>query len=101
MVARSAARTVSRSPRPTSPRARKPSMFSDSETRSPFSRSRFENSMSFWFKGSLVEEILVGLGARRLELRSLELHVLAQLLLRLADVALVFEDRRQRIGDQL
>jgi len=50
MLARSVARTVSRSPRPTTDSARNVSMFSASETRSPFRRSRFENSRRRSFK---------------------------------------------------
>src|SRR5439155_19086270 len=47
MVARSVARTVWRSGSPTTASARSMSMLSASETRSPFWRSRFENSTSF------------------------------------------------------
>src|SRR5207249_11582939 len=85
MLARSVARTVSRSPSPTTESARNESMFSASETRSPLRRSRFENSRSFSFmgypvaRGELVEDVLVALEARGLELRPLQLDVLLEL----------------------
>ena len=65
IVARSAARTVSRSPRPTTSSARNVSMLSASETRTPFWRSRFENSMSLSSMAGppgLVQQVLVAGG---------------------------------------
>src|SRR5579885_974493 len=102
MVARSAARTVSRSPSPVSASARHASMLSASETRTPLRRRRFENSTTFASTPDpLVEEVLVARRLRALELRPLQLHVRLELLLRLADVPLVLEDRRERVGDEL
>src|SRR5581483_3145014 len=51
--------------------------------------------------GRLMKDVLVGLEGRRLDLGALELDVLFELLLGFADVALVFEDGRERLGDEL
>src|SRR5439155_24291758 len=51
-------------------------------------------------RGELVEDVLVALEARGLELRPLQLDVLLELLLRLADVAFVLEDDREGLGDE-
>src|SRR5438128_3486877 len=107
VVARSAARTVPRSGSPTTSSARSISMLSASETRTPFWRSRFVNSTSFasmdgvrqWLV--LVQHVLVALHAGGLQLGPLQLHVLLELLLRLADVTLVLEDGGECLGDQL
>src|SRR3989454_4925265 len=102
MVARSVARTVRRSGSPTTASARSMAMLSASETRSPFWRSRFENSTSFAsMDGLLVQHVLVALRAGSLQLGPLQLHVLLELLLRLADVALVLEDGGERLRDEL
>src|SRR6185369_2538259 len=106
IVARSAERTVARSGSPTTSSARSMSMLSLSEIRTPFWRSRFENSTSFWSMpeadcAALVQDVLVALDPRGLHLRALELDVLLQLVLRLPDVALVLEDGRERVRDEL
>src|SRR5260221_5860494 len=116
IVARSAARNASRSIRPVTSDALKASSVSASETRTPFSRSRFANSTNFscidlppgplplTFESesaspSLVEQILVatGFGAAP---RAHAPHVIFEFFLRLADVALVFDDRVERLGDE-
>src|SRR5262245_22277563 len=78
-------------------------MLSARETRTPFRRSRLENSTSFSSMGveALVQDVLVALGTRGLHLRPLQLDVVLQLLLRLPDVALVLEDGGERLRDQL
>src|SRR5262245_55903296 len=75
-------------------------MVSASETRTPLRRSSAVNSTTFAsIGGALVQDVLVA--RRPLELGALELQVLLQLLLGLADVALVLEDDRQRVLHQL
>src|SRR5437879_420920 len=103
MVARSAARTVCRSGSPTTASARSMSILSAGETRSPFWRRRFENSTSFASMDGapLVQHVLVALRAGGLQLGPLQLHVLLELLLRLADVALVLDDGGERLRHQL
>src|SRR5207244_8225774 len=51
--------------------------------------------------GRLMQHVLVALRAGGLQLGPLQLHVLLELLLRLADVTLVLEDGGERLGDEL
>src|SRR5262245_42677816 len=99
-LARRAARPVSRSPSPTRSRAWNTAIVSPSDTRTPLRRSSAVNSTTLASIGSLlVQDVLVA--CRPLQPGALELEVLLQLLLCLADVALVLEDHRQRVRHQL
>src|SRR6202451_3365942 len=127
IVARSAARNASRSASPVTSDALKASSVSASETRTPFSRSRFANSTSFscmmrWCPALFyqtrdctvilrraqdhrsrcsrsVQKILVaaGFGAAP---RAHATHIILQLFLRFANVALVLDDRVERLGQE-
>src|SRR5579871_1182519 len=122
MVARSAARKASFSERPVTSAAPNASRVSASDTRTPFSRSRFANSTSFScmsFFGPLllsspslkgkgsgvrsIQQVLVaaptriGSGAAT---RPRPPHIILQLFLRLAHIAFVLDDGVQGFIDQ-
>src|SRR5258708_15191605 len=103
IVARSEARNASRSASPVTSEAANASSVSASETRTPFSRSRFANSTSFSCmmrkRPTLVQKILVaaGFGAAT---RAHATDVVLELFLRFANVALVLDDRVERLGHE-
>src|SRR5258706_12563294 len=109
MVARKALLSEARSRRPRTRKAANESRSSATAPRTPFWRSRFENSISLSSTAPgapSMQEVLVGLAGLvrftgcglglRLQLGD---HV-AKLVLRLANVAFVLEDRRQRLLDE-
>src|SRR6266481_6337007 len=106
IVARSAARNASRSASPVTSDALNASSVSASETRTPFSRSRFANSTSFSCmvlrRPTLVRSIqkifvAAGFGAPT---RADAAHVVLEFFLRFAHVTLVLDDRVERLGDE-